>query len=219
MTECINCTMKSSEEYCPKCGNRMPPESTEIASPLASIVRKAMQSKAKGPVAEQRAKYEARMKNASDEILIVADLSGSMYESIGGLAVAKYEHLKIALADIRRSYSKVRVIIFNSACEEWNRTDLPMPNGCTDLGGALKFASRFKPRKTIIISDGLPDNEQEAQDAADKITGEVDTIYCGPDGHPAIQFLRSLAHSTGGVALNWDGYRTELASNIRGLLT
>ena len=194
-------------------------ESTEVCSPLADIIKKAMSSKSTGTVSEAKAKIEKRMKGASGEILVVCDLSGSMGDFIGSGQTSKYEHLKVALADIRRSYSKVRVILFNSFPEEWTGAAIPAPAGGTDLAGALRFAMQWRPRKTIIISDGLPDDQWAAQTAADAITGEVDTIYCGPDGHPAIQFLRSLAHSTGGVSLNWDGYSTQLGTHVKGLLT
>lgn len=197
----------------------MPGESTEVSSPLADVIKRATQKKSSGAISKARAKIEKRMKGASDEILVVCDLSGSMEDPIGVGGVSKYEHLKIALADIKRSYSKVRVILFSYGPQEWAGGPMPEPNGGTNLAGALAFARKWRPKKTIIISDGVPDDEYAAQKEADAITGEVDTIYCGPDGHPAINFLRSLAHSTGGTSLNWDGYRSELASNIRGLLT
>lgn len=219
MTKCPNCNTECASSFCSKCGGRMPPESTEVSSPLADIIKRAMNRKSSGAISEARAKIEKRMQGASDEILVVCDLSGSMDDFIGNGGTSKYEHLKIALNDIRRSYSKVRVILFSSGAEEWKGGTIPQPNGGTNLAGALAFARKWKPKKTIIISDGVPDNEIAAQQEADAITGEVDTIYCGPDGHPAIQFLRSLAHSTGGTNLNWDGYRSELAANIRGLLT
>jgi hypothetical protein len=92
--------------------------------------------------------------------------------------------------------------------------------GGTDLGKAIELASTFRPKKTIIISDGLPDSEVEASAAVDRITGEVDTIYCGPDSDPAIGFLRSLSRRGGGVHITWDGYRhKQLTPVVMGLLT
>lgn len=209
--------------------------SNEITSPLADIVRKAMQEKTSGKVQELREveqKREAiaakRMKNATQEVLIVCDNSGSMHESIGGLNITKHRHLEIALEDIRKTHPKARVIVFNVSAHEFTGTKLPRPDGGTNLAGALQLAGTFRPQKTIIISDGCPDNEMAAKQQADRITGVVDTIYCGPDGHPAIEFLRSLSHSTGGVSIEWDGRvdalgnargTNTLAANIRGLLT
>jgi hypothetical protein len=209
--------------------------SNEITSPLADIVRKAMESKTTGKVqdlreAEQKrlAIAAKRMKGAGKDVLIVADLSGSMGESIGGLNVTKHRHLEVALEDVRKTHPAAKVIIFNSSAMLFTGSKLPSPDGGTNLAFALQLAQTFKPQKTIIISDGLPDDGVSAKREADKITGVVDTIYCGPDGHPAIEFLRSLSHATGGVSIEWDGRldalgnargTNSLASNIRGLLT
>jgi hypothetical protein len=207
--------------------------SEEITSPLADIVRKAMQGKTTGKIQEAREEEKKRQEVAAkrslkstQEILIVADNSGSMDEPIGGLNVTKHRHLEIALEDIRKTHPAAHVLVFNSSVQEFTGTKLPMPSGGTNLAGALQFAQKFQPLKTIIISDGLPDNEGAAKHEADKITGVVDTIYCGPDGHPAIEFLRGLAHNTGGIAVEWDGRSevsgrpgNQLAANIRGLLS
>jgi hypothetical protein len=89
--------------------------------------------------------------------------------------------------------------------------------GGTNLAGALEVAARRKPRKTIVISDGLPDSEIAALEAAERMTGAIDTIYCGPDEHPAVQFLQKLSRQTGGREVTWDG-RHEISGIIRGLL-
>jgi len=227
--ECGNCHRNSTaESFCSECGERILPKQAEapspgggqIASPLSDIIKRAMSAKASGGVvSEARLKYEQRLKGASEEIIVVADLSGSMLETIGGLNVTKHEHLRIALDDIKKNYPKVRVVVFNSTHQEWKKGVLPSPGGGTDLARALAFADQWKPKKTIIISDGLPDDEQAARVAALALTGVVDTIYCGPDGHPAIDFLRSLSERTCGTPIAWNGMRTQLAANIRGLLT
>lgn len=209
--------------------------SNEITSPLADIVRKAMEGKTSGKVQQLREAEQKRleivakrMKRANQEILIVADLSGSMGEPIGDLNLTKHQHLEIALADVRKTHPAAKIIVFSSTHQLFTGAKLPPPAGGTNLAGALHFASTFRPQKTIIISDGIPDNEVTAKQEADKITGVIDTIYCGPDGHPAIQFLRSLSHFTGGISIEWDGRMdalgntrgtNTLAANIRGLLT
>lgn len=193
--------------------------SEEISSPLANIIKAAMSSKPNGPLAEIRAKLEKRTERASDVTVVLADCSGSMFESIGALQMTKYDHLQVALKDVLRFHPGIRVVAFNSGVQEVKGGLLPMPVGGTDLAGALKHAARWKPKKTIIISDGIPDNEPAAVREADRMTGMIDTIYCGPDAHPAIEFLRSLSRDTGGVSIVWDGHRSELSSNIRGLIT
>lgn len=187
--------------------------SNELASPIRNAIKRAAENKVEGPAA----KIKRRMTEATDEILVVADCSGSMNESIGGSDLSKYEHLRIALKDVFKYHPRVRIIAFNYRVVEVTAKNLPGPDGGTNLAGALDFAAQFKPRKTIIISDGLPDSEAAATSAADRLTGIIDTIYCGPDGHPAITFLRSLSRETGGVSVQWDGY-TQVSTVIRGLL-
>ena len=224
--ECGNCHRNSTaESFCSECGERILPKQAEapssgggqIASPLSDVIKRAMSAKPQGVVAEAKQKVAKRMEKASGEMLVVCDLSGSMAEGIGGLSVSKYEHLEIALEDIRKAFPKVRVVGFNSTVKEI-KGKLPPPGGGTDLAGALKFAGKFRPAKTIIISDGIPDNEHLATCEADTLTGIIDTIYCGPDGHPAIEFLRSLSRLAGGTSLAWDGFQSQLSANIRGLL-
>ena len=87
------------------------------------------------------------------------------------------------------------------------------------MGNALKLAATLKPRKTIVISDGQPtDNEAAILDVAARMTGAIDTIYCGPENnYRPIEFLKRLAKDTGGIQTTWTGYR-ELSGVIRGML-
>lgn len=96
---------------------------------------------------------------------------------------------------------------------------VPIPCGGTPLDLAIQAAVALKPRKTIIISDGLPDSPEACVAGIEALTGAVDTIYCGPDADPAVQFLRSLARAGAGTHVTWDGYRqASLGNAIRGLL-
>lgn len=187
--------------------------SKELSAPLRDIVRRAAENRVEGPASRIRARFEG----ASDNILVVADCSGSMDEPIGALTLSKYEHLKLALSDVLRHHPKIRIIAFSYMAKEVTPDLLPHPCGGTDLAGALTYAAKFTPRKTVVISDGLPDDERAALEAAQTLTGSIDTIYCGPDGHPALDFLRQLSRDTGGTSVQWDGYR-EISTMIRGLL-
>lgn len=189
--------------------------STEIVSPLADIIRRAAESKIEGPFA----KLKKRMADATNEIVVLADTSDSMDERVGNLNMRKCEHLVIALKDVLQYYPKIRIISFGTLVKEVDHPDhLPAPSGGTPLAKALVLAQKFRPRKTIIISDGCPDNQITAKTEADKLTGVIDSVYCGPENHPAADFLESLCKDAGGTRFTWDGYRGEISSVIRGLL-
>lgn len=189
--------------------------STEIVSPLADIIRRAAESKIEGPFA----KLKKRMANASSEIVVLVDTSDSMSERVGNLNMRKCEHMKIALKEVLKYYPKIRIISFGTLVREVDHPDhLPPPSGGTPLAKALMLAQKFRPRKTIIISDGCPDNQTTAKEAADELTGVIDSVYCGQENHPAADFLESLCKGAGGARFTWDGYRGEISSVIRGLL-
>ena len=190
--------------------------SQEIASPLADIIRKAAERKVEGPLAQMRKRFD----KASDALVIVADVSGSMQGLIGSLNMSKWDQLKVALDDICKAYPGVKIIAFGSQAKFVQAGRLPGPNeGSTELGNALKLAATLKPRKTIVISDGQPtDHEAAILDVAAHMTGAIDTIYCGPENDlRPIEFLKRLAKDTGGIQTTWTGYR-ELSGVIRGML-
>lgn len=191
------------------------PDPTEIASPLRNVIARLIETPIEGPVAQMARRFDG----CSAEIIALVDTSGSMGDVLGSLGMSKYEQLKIALGDVRRWYPRIRIVTFDASAREV--TDLPAyaQGGATDLAGALKLAARWKPRKTVVISDGLPTTgTDEALAAARALSGSIDTIYCGPDGHDAAcDFLRSLAKECAGVSVAWNGYG-ELGAAIRGLL-
>lgn len=212
---------------------------SDLFLPLADVIQKAAQSKPDGKVAKLKQRYE----NCSNEVFCLLDCSGSMRDTMGNLSHSKYEHLLWALKDVVKGVPKLRIVAFGAKVVEIKRPeDLPNelrswnygggdgPTGGTPLHTALKYVRQFKPRKTVVISDGLPDSDKAALDAADRITGAIDTIYCGPDNDPAAQFLASLARDTGGsdyhtvvineqvmVAGSGPGFRP-IGETIRGLL-
>ncbi len=196
--------------------------SKEIASPLADIVSRLASKNIQGPAA----KLKERFVRASDVVVVLADCSGSMWDLTGFRGMSKYQHLEVALKDVVRAFPAIRLVAFNSTARVISDpSQLPKPSGGTDLTGALKLAAGWKPRKTIIISDGVPDDESSAFDEARRMTGAIDTIYCGPDQHEACAFLQSLSKECGGVSHVWTGTSEiggnqpkELGCVIRGLL-
>lgn len=193
--------------------------SAELTFALQDIIKRAASTTVEGPAARMRERFTG----ATSEIVVLADCSGSMCDFIGSSMMSKFQHLQVALADVTKGFPAIRLIAFGSyPLEIANACELPNPHshglgGSTNLAAALEIAAKHKPRKTIVISDGLPDSESNALDAATRMTGSIDTIYCGPDSHPAVQFLARLSRDTGGTPATWDGYKP-IAGVIRGLL-
>lgn len=140
------------------------------------------------------AELRRRMAGAGERVLILADTSGSMDEPAGG-GRRKIEHLRQALNSVLCDRPLALLIEFNSTAREVTlAAPLGDPTGGTALHLALDLAREFQPRQTVVISDGRPDDEAAAIAAAEKLTGTIDVIYCGPDGDTkAIDFMRRLA--------------------------
>jgi Mg-chelatase subunit ChlD len=129
--------------------------------------------------------------------------------------------LQEALDQIRPQFPAARIIAFNSTAQEMFES-LPEPDGSTALHYALEYGRQYRPRHTIVISDGQPDDEAAALEAAEKLTGIIDVVYCGPDSDKeAIAFMHRLARSAGGRVVRTDWGRTNghaLAPTVRQLL-
>ncbi len=187
----------------------------EVVSPLKSIINRLASTEVQGPAAQMKKRFA----DCSNAIVVLCDCSGSMDDGIGGLDLSKFEHLKIALEDILQTWPQIKLVAFSSLAKEVKGPkNLPPPGGGTDLARALLFAAKWRPRKTIVISDGMPDHEGAALAAAQGLTGAIDTIYCGPDEHPAVEFLRRLSRECAGSSVVWDGVKMGITYAIRGLL-
>jgi uncharacterized protein with von Willebrand factor type A (vWA) domain len=170
-----------------------------------------------GEVARLRKRYE----NASHVEVVLVDCSHSMADEIGSLDIRKIEHARIALKDLIEFRPKTIIIAFGSYAKTLRGPE-DIPDwfhlmGSTNLTAALEEAAKLKPRRTVIISDGLPDNADTPAEMVEQMTGRIDCVYCGPDGHPAVAYLQSLARKGGGEQMTFDGCK-ELSPMIRGLL-
>ena len=157
-----------------------------------------------------------------DKIGVLADVSGSMGDADGGSRERKtrFQLLQEALAGLPPD---VLVISFdNDVCELPSARHLRLLGGSTALHLAIDAATKHSPVRTIVISDGEPDNEAAALAAADKLTGIIDVVYVGsPSNTRARAFLESLAragagtyHTTGDQV----DVRKQLPAVIAGLL-
>ena len=168
----------------------------ELSHPLQSLLRRA--SGALPASTGEAARYRARLSGAGTATVLLADVSSSMAESAG--ARPKIALLREALDSVWPSVSGAVLVAFGSiAAAVRSPADLPAPAGGTALHLALDAAAAHRPRKTVVVSDGRPDSEDAALDAAHRLPGLIDVIYCGPDSDAqAIDFLRRLARLGGG---------------------
>ncbi len=195
--------------------------STSLSSVLRDIVKKAATAPTNATTNEELAKLRKRFDNCSDAVVVLADCSGSMSDLIGRTDIRKIDHLRIALTDLLQAHPKIVLIAFGSYPKVLRGVD-DLPDyfhlmGSTGLTEAIEMAIPMKPRRTIIITDGCPDDATGSTAAIDDLTGRIDTVYCGPDGHPAVDFLLSLARKGAGRHMTFDGCH-ELSPMIRGLL-
>lgn len=187
----------------------------KLSSVFANVLAQAASTPTQtGATANQQRRQQA----ATDQIVILADVSGSMSESAG--AKRKVDLLQEALNQVIPTLPGATLIAFNSMpAEVAPAQPLPPPSGGTALHRALDYAAQSKPKLTLIISDGQPDDKRAALTAADKLSGRIEVIYVGPDGDfDAINFLRQLAGMSGGSVVVHDlKKQPQLASTIKQL--
>lgn len=131
-----------------------------------------------------------------DQVVVIADVSPSMEARDGGSREGKtrFQLLRDALNQLPK---EVKIITFSGTVREVGNAS--QVNFIDDFGGTalhlgIEAALKYKPVRTVIISDGEPDSEILATQAVDKITGIVDVVFCGdPKNAHARSFLESLA--------------------------
>lgn len=179
-------------------------QQNQLGNVFAGVIAQAANAPAQTGAVE---KYARRLEGVSEMTIILADTSGSMAESAG--TRRKIDVLADALREIiptegDRRDPNLALFYFNTiqlpaTWGPYGRPFVPHPDGGTALHRAIDYIERHHPRKTIVISDGQPDDAGAALDAADRLTGQIDVIYVGPDSDAAaIAFMRRLARVGGG---------------------
>lgn len=138
-------------------------------------------------------RFAERLHRTDGPQILLADVSGSMDAPAWGDR-RKIDVLREAVSQVR-GQGTYRLITFSSAATD-NVTEIPEPSGSTHLDLGLAAAAQHKPRSTLVISDGQPDDEKAALAEAERVTGRIDVLYVGPDGdRAAMDFLRRLARA------------------------
>jgi hypothetical protein len=168
--------------------------SRDLTNPLSRAVAQARKLPAETGIV-------SRYRGAGE--IIMADVSSSMADKAGDRR--KIQILQEAL-DWLRPAASCRIIAFASTPRVIEPGQpLPAPYGGTALHLALRYAAQSRPQHTIVISDGMPDDERAALAAAAEITGWIDVIYCGPDDDDrAIDFMGRMARAGRGSSVTVD---------------
>jgi hypothetical protein len=162
---------------------------TNLVNPLASIIQAASQLPATGIAVN----YHRRIGTGNLDIrCLLLDTSGSMSMECKGKD-RRIDVLRKAVEAL--DWQSYRLFTFDSFCVE-----IPNPSGLWTTGGGtaldlgLKEIAKLNPSQTVVISDGEPNNEQDAIAAAGLLSGTISTVYIGDDADKsAIAFMRKLA--------------------------
>ncbi len=144
-------------------------------------------------IAEQNHTSIAESFMSADAIILV-DVSGSM-------AGAPYDQACNELRKIQKDLpGKVAVIAFSDT-PEFSPSGRPrFISGGTDLAGALRFihVADGCDMRFILISDGYPNDPDQALCEAKKFQSRIDCVFIGQHGDPGADFLKKLAAASGG---------------------
>lgn len=155
------------------------------------------------------------------EMVVIVDCSGSMNQRDSRDGRSRHEVALEELAQIQADMpSKVAVIAFSDMAIFVPGGQPPLLHGGTNLAGALRFAKAADVPDVlfVVISDGEPDNQDEALAVARTFTQEISTVYVGPESDPrGRDFLKKLAKMQGGRSVTADRAQ-ELASKVVALL-
>ena len=163
---------------------------SNLVNSLASIIQAASQL----PTTGIAANYHQRIGTGNPNIrCLLLDTSGSMSMECKGKE-RRIDVLRKAVEGL--DWQSYRLFTFDSFCVEIpNPSALWATGGGTGLDLGLKEIAKLNPSQTVIISDGEPNNEQDALIAAELLTGTISTIHIGDDqDKAAIAFMRKLAN-------------------------
>jgi Mg-chelatase subunit ChlD len=137
--------------------------------------------------------------------IIVVDVSGSMSTEDSRGNRSRIDVAREELANLQASHpGKLAVFAFSDHCQFVPGGVPPFFAGGTDVAGALRTVKEFDGlnMRFVVISDGLPDQEQPALDVAKTYMSKLDTVFVGNESDQQAQaFLRKLAGLSGGQAV------------------
>jgi hypothetical protein len=170
---------------------------SNLASPFASIIATA----AKTQPSEEVKRRVTRLHAEGRTKVLLLDCSSSMGGRVNG--GRKIDILRGAIAAL--TLDEWRIYAFNSRTDLILPTQIPEPSGGTNLGEALRVISAEDTVETLVVSDGVPDSEDDALSAAALVQGVISTLFVGDDfDSSAKNFLRRLSRAGCGKCYSQD---------------
>lgn len=163
-------------------------------------------------------KQEKQIIRQQEGIIFLLDLSGSMSEAVED-GKPKIAHLE----KVMRDYPSVRKVGFSDSVFQWQPGQRPAGN--TDMAAGFRHLQTLlpKPAVVVLISDGEPNNPDDAVQEALKLHIPVNIIFMGDKGSQGEAFMMRLATLTGGKEFtaqsNTPQFGKHLKAGISGLLT
>lgn len=150
--------------------------------------------------------------------LLLVDCSGSMDTRVRS-GERKIDALRKVVSTLRESHP-VPVAAFGALGADVQVIDtVPEPSGGTPLHRAIQFGTREGATHLVVVTDGQPDSEGAAFDAAREFGNPIDVFYIGDGNDSGARFATELATRTGGVVNMTDlGQPKQLAAKIRLML-
>jgi Mg-chelatase subunit ChlD len=150
--------------------------------------------------------------------LLLVDCSGSMSDRLQRTGERRIDALRRVMRQLRSTHS-TPVAAFGGHRQVEIVEDAPNPTGTTPLDDAIDFGREQGANHLVVITDGEPNSQSAAFDAAARFGNPIDVFYIGdPEGY-GLSFAQELARRTGGVAHLSDISATKaLSQQIAGLL-
>jgi len=194
---------------------------SNIIDPLQAFINKA----AKSPVSDADITLYAERINPRPlgKSVILLDVSESMNEYTSRTIKGTQREIKIDVLRkaVDRDVMPNEVILtFSSNCLRIpNFQSIPNPSGSTDLEAGLIVGKTHTPSHTLVVSDGIPDDETAALSVAANYPGIINTLYIGPeDNSDAIAFMKKLARIGRGKSQVCDIRFTEQRKQLKGAI-
>lgn len=155
------------------------------------------------------------------DLVALIDVSASMAAADSRGGRSRYAVACDELTKLQADHpGKVGIIAFSNTAHFVPGGVPLMLGGGTDLASALRFAkiADGTGARFCVISDGLPDSQEDALNVARTYQSTVCTIFCGAESDIGAQeFLRKLAEATKG-SFQKDPRVSLLSEKLTGLL-